>query len=214
MSSPVVVRSPQDFLNAFKTVSTNPPAIPAVAPEPSFAPMTLGEIEAKIVEYRLALESDALPEPIRKEVDRRLIDLVKQQYAITHDFVPDADGNNPADVKAIVDAATQSATKSVIDALAAAPESESLDPNDEEEEEADDEDGLDFDAQVEALNEIDEADVVSQEPAVAVTAPRPVFQVATEGILLSPEAVMAFRASVAGNLPHVTARLVTMFLGK
>ena len=49
------VRSPQDFLNELKTMSTNPPAIPAVAqPEPS---LTLGEIKAEIERYRLALDA-------------------------------------------------------------------------------------------------------------------------------------------------------------
>jgi hypothetical protein len=216
--SATIVRSPQEFLAELKNLSKTQPAIPAVAqPEPSFAPPSLEQVNAQVGEYRLALEGDSLPDPIRKEVERRLAELVREQFRLVHGFLPDADGNNPAEVNAIVDVATEAATKSVIDALAAAPaESESS-----EIEPPDDEDEFDLDEQIETLNAIAEIDasgaaaVVSLEPAATISAPVEATppQQAADGIFLSADVCSALSASVKANLPHVSSRILTIVLG-
>ena len=220
--SATVIRSPQEFLAELKKMSTGSPAIPAAVaqPEPSFAPLTLEQVNARIEEFSLALEGP-LPDPVRQEIERRRGALVMEQFRLTHGYLPDADGNNPAEVKAIVDAATESATQKIFETLAAAPaESESsteaeLEPPDDEEDDEYDEE-FDLGEQVEAMNEIDYASsvaVVSPEIPM-IPAPVVAIQRGDGAVILAAEVVSALRASVVANMPHITAKILTLVLGK
>jgi hypothetical protein len=207
-------------LEKLKELSKSPAIPVAVAqPEPSFAPLTLEQVNAKIEEFSLALEG-SLPDPVRAEIERRRAALVREQMRLRVGYIPDENGDRPMDLQAI--AAT--ATKSVMETLAAAPASPELQselelpPDDEEDDEYEEE--FDIAEQIEAMNEIDVADaaVVSAEPPATIPAPAVPLQVAMGGFFLQPDICMALRASVAANLPHVkakiTERMVELVLGK
>jgi hypothetical protein len=200
--SATVIRSSEEFLQQIKELAVKSPAMPAVAQaEPSFAPLTLEQVNAKLDEFSLALEGQ-LPDPVREEIERRRAELVKEQFRLRVGYLPDADGNNPAEMKAIVDAATESATKSVIETLTAAPESEGT-PDVEVEEDAD----VDLVEQEKILNKLDEADSVTTVSAQQA----PVIFVG-DSVTLSSEIVGLLRAALRANLTHTVLRVLSVAL--
>jgi hypothetical protein len=198
--SAIRISSPEQFsaeLEKLKGLSTKPPA--AVAqPEPSFAPLTLEQVNAKIEEFSLALEGP-LPDPVRAEIERRRAALVKEQFRLRVGYIPDADGNNPAEVKAIVDAATESATQKIFETLAAAPAESSTEADVElipDVDEDAEEDDYPADDVVEVLNEADAAVVSAKSPATPLQ------------LVLSEEVTTLLRAAVAENWEHVVMKVL------
>jgi hypothetical protein len=197
-------------MEKIKELSVKQPAIPvAVAhPAPSVAPLSLDQINAKLDEYRLVLEGDTLPEPIRIAVQGRIADLVKEQFRLVHGL--DENGNSPMEA-AIVETATEIATKSVIETLAAAPESESSRLQSSELEsipDVDADEDVNLAKQEQALNEIDEADAL----VVPATVLAPKELQWPQAVLLSGKEVAILRAALRANLMHIVIPVLSAAL--
>jgi hypothetical protein len=197
-------------MEKLKALSAKPPASPAAAlqPDPSFASLTLDQINSKIEEFSLALE-EPLPDPVRDEILRRRAALVKEQFKFTHGYLPDEFGNDPQEA-----AIAATATQKVLDTLNAASESAlEVELPDVDEAEEDGEENIE--AQIEAMNEFDEADAVVEvaptESATTISTPSESLRM-PQAVVLSSEEVMVLRASLRANLTHTVLKVLSAAL--
>jgi|ERR1700723_554965 len=205
--SAIRISSPEQFsaeLEKLKGLSTKPP-VAVAQPEPSFAPLTLEQVNAKIEEFSLALEGP-LPDPVRAEIERRRAALVREQMRLRVGYIPDENGDRPMDLQSIA----ASATEKVLESLAAAPASTEL-QSELEPPDVDDEDEDDYPADeiVEVLNGIDAA--VPTEAPATITTPSESLQM-PQAVVLSPEDVLVLRAALRANLMHTVIKVLSMAL--
>ena len=190
MSEVTVVRTPQEFLAELKKLNDAKVATP---------PLTGSQIEAKIGEMSLALESTTLAPEMRKHIEAARADLIRQQFILVHGHLFDENGEKPVDEKAIA--------AKVIETISESLQSEPLDADAEEE--------GDLAEQEKALNAIDEADavsaVVSGKTPATISAPTESQQM-PQAVVLSPKDVMILRASLRANLMHVVIHVLSQAL--
>ena len=175
MSESTVIRSPQEFLTEWKKLADAKVAAP---------PLTGPQIEAKIAELSLALESTTLTPEMRKHIEAAREDLVRQQYLQVHGFIPDENGERPVDENEIA----KTVTASVLESLT--PKSLST--------------GLQAELKP-AEPAIIEAD------AVTISAPEDVAS-SQQAVTIEPDIVGLLRAALRANLMHVVVKVLTILL--